>query len=149
MPVPPLNPAVIEEGKGQVQPAAPIVSDDVEFLAELKDLVALEYDANAAGGVTDAAGLRDEDWQLIVGLGSVPCHLTIRQPVNVKVGDRPSAQLTWLLQFGRSMTLDIRNRVVWLDPEDGSTRYGYVQGKLINAHGLNHHWTMTAIENPV
>lgn len=149
MPVPPLNPAVINEAADQVQPAQPLVSWDPDFLAQLDQRVALEYDANAAGGVTNDGGLRDEDWQPIKGLESVPCHLTIRQPVNVKVGDRPSAQLTWLLQFGRSMTLDIRNRAVWVDPEDGSTRYGYVQGKLINVHQLNHHWTMTAIENPV
>jgi hypothetical protein len=131
-----------------------VVSDDVEFLNGLVHRVAVEYDANAAGaegGGGDNAGDGDraEDWQRVIGLEDVPCRCVMKRPKNIELGDRPSTTLDWKVLFGQSLAIDRRNRLIYRDPDDGSLRYGYVQGRTVNAHEMNHHWTVTAIENPV
>lgn len=146
MPIPPVMPAAVRlQLHGAVEPGA-IVSTDREYLAGLIHHVALEYDANAAGGTTNEYGIREEQWMPIHGLDDVPCLITIKLPKNVQIGERITPQMTWKVQFGRSLVLDTKNRLVWLDPEDGSSRYGYVQGRLVNV--MNHHWRCICIENP-
>lgn len=131
------------------QPPSPAVSSDRAFLAGLIHVCAVEYDANADGGITDEDGDREEDWQQVPGLEEVACRLIIRRPKDVQLGDRPSATMEWKCLFGLEVVADRRNRLVWIDPATGSARYGYIIGRIVNAHGMNHHWIADAYENPI
>jgi hypothetical protein len=42
-----------------------------------------------------------------------------------------------------------RNRLVYLDPSGGVARYGYVQGRVVDAHQMGHHWILDALEYPI
>ena len=155
MPLPPTI-ALIRRRLAAVGIALPgmLFSEDPDFVSGLIHVVAIEYDANApgsagAGGDNAGDGDRAEDWQPVHGLEAVACRLIIRRPKNIELGDRPSTMMEWKCMFGQSLSVDRRNRLVYRDDDDGSLRYGYLQGKVVNAHGMNHHWVASAYENPV
>jgi hypothetical protein len=136
-------------GTWPVTPAGLRASTDRHFLAGLNSVVAFEYDANYLGTVTDDDGDRIEDWRAIEGFEAVPCRLIIRRPKDVEIGDRPAATLEWRVLLGREVPADRRNRLVYLDPSGGVARYGYVQGRVVDAHQMGHHWILDALEYPI
>lgn len=126
-------------------PVAVRVSDDADFLEGLNALVAVEIDVNADGRITDSEGDRLEDWDPVTGLDALACRLVMRHPKTMPIGDRPAALMEWKILLGQGIELDQRYRLVYVDPR-GVTRYGYVQGTTVNAHEMDHHWIINALE---
>lgn len=141
-----------------------IKSWDKWYLKGMIHKVAVEYNTTAYKDTLYGEDVIDEEWKPVPGLENVPCRLIIRRPRNELIGrprneligDRPSGQIQWRVLFGHSIILDRRNRLVYADPEqqrwrphETYKRYGYIQGRVVNAHQQDHHWVADAVEIPI
>jgi hypothetical protein len=128
-----------------------VTSDDPDYLAGLDATVAVEQNANSAGP-TDLLGAPWEDYEPVAGLEAVPCRIcrsvTGGDTRDVDDGVRTQVVQRWTVLFGAAYPIDRRHRLRHVDPGTGLTRYLYLQGPLVNAHMMNHHWTGDAYEFP-
>ncbi|MHC5544075.1 hypothetical protein ACYOEI_38100 [Singulisphaera rosea] len=127
---------------------APIPSGaDPDFVEGLNSFCLVEFDANAEGASKGERGDRLEDWTPLADPYAYRCRLVqARNPRSLQLADKPSETLRWRVLFGQFVSVDIRNRLVIIDPDDGTYRYLYILGKIVNAHQMGHHWYCDAIE---
>lgn len=125
------------------------VSDDADFLAGLNSVVAVEKDLNAVGTYNTPLSGQAPDWKpstAYSGLEAEPVRIVFKRASEVPRDDREGATARGRVLFGASIDLTTTNRLKWVDPGSGRTRYLYVDGSSRNAHEQNHHWICDFIE---
>lgn len=147
-PGPPVTTELLLRRRRAVRPTRPVVySWDPDFLAQLKDRVAVEIDMNAAGLAVPVYGPVTDRWQPVAGLESLRCWLADRQADPTETNGRPGALRGWRVLFGQSVNLNRKHRLVYQDPDRDAPSYLYIQGSTRNAAQLGIYWVCDAVEH--
>ncbi len=123
-----------------------VFSTDQSYLEGLIHTVTIEQDLNASGTTVGQRGTVGENFVAVFGWVNIVAFIQIEQPRRGESNDKESGTVAWTVLFGQNVALDIRHRIVWVDPDFGVPRYGYVEGKSINDGNTNHHWYAEAKE---
>lgn len=128
-------------------------TEDRVFMSLMTDVVAVEYDARAAGGVIGPGGSSGPpDWQPVVGFEAVPCLRGREQRGPTEGIAQPGEMVSGRWAFPQEIPVQRGYRLVYQDPEYG-TRYLYVQDKAVPktmaGTGKTHHWQVYAQDRPL